>query len=310
MADKVYIVNQLGGLGNQIFCYIFYKKLCHDYPDKKFLMDISGVYDKYYERNAEFLHLFPNIEIDLAKDSQVRKIEHRIKVKYKGKGHRFAIYFADFLNNKLFHAPEGSCVTDEQFRCWGNMIPEGYWGRIGFFDGFWQDMDFYRDIWDEVTSDLIYRDIDDTENAKVLDEIENSNSVSVHIRRGDYVGESRFDILDKAYYSNIIKQVQNENHDARFFFFSNDPGYVAREYDWVSNRVVVDINYGKNSYKDMQLMSACKTNIVANSTFSIWASFLNHNSDRKVYYPSYYFRDEMPLDYSFLDGFFKVPVYF
>lgn len=308
--DKIYLVNSLGGLGNQIYCYAFYRKLCHDYPDKKFLMDISGSYNNYYDRNAEFLHLFPNAPADIADKSMTLHYEHRLKVRYKGKGHRFLIYFSDFVNKHFLHAPEGSCVTDVQFNQWGGKIPEDSWDKIAFFDGFWQDMQYYKDIWDIVTKDLIYRDLCDNDNIQMLDVIRKSESVSVHIRRGDYVGESSFDILDKGYYSRIINAVIEQRPNSKFFFFSNDPEYVRKEYGWIKNMVVVDINHGKESYKDMQLMSACKTNIVANSTFSIWAAFLNKNVDRHVYYPSHYFRNKRPLDYGFLEGFEKVDVLF
>ena len=307
---KVYLVNSLGGLGNQIFCYVFYKKLCHDYPDRRFLMDISGSYNKYYDRNAEFLHLFPDAPVDISSKSMTLKLEHRLKVRYKGKGHRFLIYAADFLNENVLHAPEGACVTDSQFDKWGCTIPDDRWNEIVFFDGFWQNMDYYRDIWDEITKDLVYRAIDDEPNLKMLAMIGQTESVAVHIRRGDYIGARSFDILDDQYYFRIINRIMDRNPDSTFFFFSNDPGYVEKTYEWLCNKIIVNINHDKESYKDMQLISACKTNIVANSTFSIWGAFLNRNPDRKVYYPSHYLYRARPLDYSFLHGFEKVEVIF
>lgn len=309
-SNKVYLVNTIGGLGNQIFCYAFYKKLCIDYPDKKFLMDISGSFNKVYDRNAEFLHLFPDAKVEIADKSLTWKLERRLKTRYRGKGHRFLILATDYINNHLLHPPEGACVSDKEFEEWGYTIPEKCWDSITFFDGFWQNTDYYRYIWKDITKNLVYRTIDDEQNLRFLKMIQNSESVSVHLRRGDYIGDPRFNILDEDYYSRIIRKVMNQKPESMFYFFSNDSDYANAKYKWVVNKRVVNINCGQDSYKDMQLMSACKTNIVANSTFSIWAAFLNRNPDRHVYYPSHYFRKERPLDYSFLSGFERVNVEF
>jgi len=76
----------------------------------------------------------------------------------------------------------------------------------------------------------------------------------------------------------------------RFFIFSDDKEYVTKAFDWIpaAERTVVTGNSGADSWKDMYLMSLCRGNILANSTFSTWGALLNKNDDVHVIYPRAY----------------------
>ncbi len=74
--------------------------------------------------------------------------------------------------------------------------------------------------------------------------------------------------------------------------FSEDADYVEKAFDWLDDKTIVGINSGIDSYKDMQLMSKCRGNIIANSTFSQWASILNEYPEHITVYPAKYMKGE------------------
>lgn len=99
------------------------------------------------------------------------------------------------------------------------------------------------------------------------------NSVSVHIRRGDYLNpenKAMFgNICTPAYYRKALEVMREKMPDVHFYIFSDDIPYVRKELKG-EDFTIVDINHGKDNFYDMWLMSQCKHNICANSTFSFW----------------------------------------
>lgn len=300
------LVTSIGGLGNQMFCYAFYKKLCLEYPEISFAMDISDVWDRRFERGAEFLRVFPNINISEASAYEVLQTEHKFTFRYRGKGSRLIRKMVDAVNKQYMKGRKKYCITEEIFEEKERKISGDEWQDIYYFDGFWQNIDDYLPYIDLFRKDFTFAPIEDVKNQETMEKIVNTESVSVHVRRGDYVGEI-LDILDTNYYTGIIKEIQKEKPDSHFFFFSNDAEYVKREYAWLENKTIVEHNSGLESFRDMQLMSACKINIIANSTFSIWAALLNQSRECKVYYPSHYYQGIEMQDIH-LPGYIKVSV--
>lgn len=119
--------------------------------------------------------------------------------------------------------------------------------------------------------------------------IDESQSVCVHLRRGDYVkpGSSYTDLSSTDYYQKAMEYANSILPGAEFFFFSDDLEYVKTLFK--GDKVhYVDCNQGSNGYLDIKLMSVAKINIMANSTFSYWASYINHEQ-KKVIYPKQWF---------------------
>lgn len=133
-------------------------------------------------------------------------------------------------------------------------------------------------------------------NAILLKEIASTNAVAVHIRRGDYLNNANANVFyhpTVEWYQQTIAYI-NENVKApHYYFFSDDIAWVKEQFADVQNATFVDINHGKDAYNDMRLMSACKHNIIANSTFSWWGAWLNSNPQKIVIAPArYYMNDE------------------
>lgn len=119
----------------------------------------------------------------------------------------------------------------------------------------------------------------------MLDEIEKSNSVAMHIRRGDYLelSDTYGGICTEKYYVNAIKQF--EDMDCKFYIFSNDYEYAKVHYSGDRFVIVKPFEQFPEANMDLVLMSKCKHNIIANSTFSWWAAWLNSNRSKIVIAP-------------------------
>lgn len=128
----------------------------------------------------------------------------------------------------------------------------------------------------------------DEENMILLKKIQETNSVAVHIRRGDYLASAIRDIYGgictPAYYQKAINTVLENVPNATFFFFSDDTAYIEQNFN-IEKKVVVSCNKGEKSFFDMYLMAHCKHMILANSTFSCMAAYLNTNV-QSVYCPN------------------------
>ena len=108
------------------------------------------------------------------------------------------------------------------------------------------------------------------------------NSVSIHVRRGDYLGISEvLPVLDKSYFDFCVKGFKKSN----IFIFSNDKEWVKSNLNY-DNTVVVE---GLEDYEELWAISLCNHNIMSNSSFSWWGSYLNLNKNKKVFVPSIWF---------------------
>jgi len=134
-----------------------------------------------------------------------------------------------------------------------------------------------------------------TANEQLLEAMQRTQSVAVHIRRGDYLSEAYKNIFyhpSEAWYRQAMHEMEKHVAQPQYFFFSDDIPWVREQFKDISNAVFVDINHGKDAYNDMRLMSHCKHNIIANSSFSWWGAWLNENHHKMVIAPAKYYMDE------------------
>ena len=102
-------------------------------------------------------------------------------------------------------------------------------------------------------------------------------SVGIHVRRGDYLNIPLYSgICDLPYYTRAIEYIKSKSKNPKFYIFSNDMEWCKINLP-VENAVFVEANTGINSIFDMILLSSCKYNIIANSSFSWWGAWLNKN---------------------------------
>jgi hypothetical protein len=118
--------------------------------------------------------------------------------------------------------------------------------------------------------------------------MQSENSISVHIRRQDYLtvadGKRYMGICTNEYYKGAFDYIESNVNNSIYYIFSDDLEYAHAHFD-KPNMHIVDWNTGRESMHDMELMSHCKHNICANSTFSIWGARLNRNPGKLMIRP-------------------------
>jgi hypothetical protein len=173
----------------------------------------------------------------------------------------------------------------------------GLINRNIYFDGYWQCEKYFIDIKDILIRELVLKESSIASVNEKAKEITNAHAVAVHIRRGDYLEENnitRFGILPFEYYIKAIGFIKKRISNAQFYFFSDD-------IDWVKNNLKLSNNYflisryvTQNSIEDFHLMTKCAHHIIANSSFSWWAAWLNQNEQKIVIGPRKWFNSSVP----------------
>lgn len=254
------IVNFTPGLGNQIFEYVFVEYLRSKYPHHK----IYGYYNAKKLRKHNGLEINNVFNVDIPRHTLWSNIVAWLCRKLNGIGIK------------------GLKATDSIYS--ENAI---------YFDGWWQDKKFFSEHLQEIK---FRKFILDEKNSRLLNDIKNSQSVSIHIRRGDYLTPENIvrygNICTKEYYLHAINILSQRLNDVTFYVFSNDIQWVKENMQLI-NPVYVDNNKGVNSFIDMYLMTHCKGSILANSSFSYWGAMLNKNVEIVVY-PQKWFNHRTP----------------
>lgn len=159
-----------------------------------------------------------------------------------------------------------------------------------YLRGFFQSEKYFKGIANILREELSVKEEFIPADNLLLDKISNTTSVAIHIRRGDYIRNlstmNAHGLCSKDYYTKSIEYIKRElGDDVHFFFFTDDEEWINREMNWEINCTIVS---GKSCVEDFYLMSMCKHNIIANSTFSWWAAWLNPHQDKKVVMPKHW----------------------
>jgi hypothetical protein len=136
---------------------------------------------------------------------------------------------------------------------------------------------------------------------KVVSELQSSNSVSIHIRRTDltdsFVTKLK-GIISVQYYKNAIAQLQQRYNDLELYFFSDDIDWVKQNLQFNNLSVhYIDKTIASSAIEDFYLMMQCKHNIIANSTFSWWAAYLNEHENKIIIAPKKWYSDAATYNY-------------
>lgn len=186
-------------------------------------------------------------------------------------------------NNIIFNAAYGEINFSY------NEIPK-YTDNVILL-GYFQSEKYFKDYRNEI---LKLFEIDDGTNTYLNEkygELLNLKTCSIHVRRGDYLGLHDFHpVLDIEYYKTAVKHFDDDTH---YLIISNDVEWCKNNFDFIKNKTYVSDN---RNYQDLYLMSLCKHNIIANSSFSWWGSWLNQNENKKVISPQLWFGNGLPLN--------------
>lgn len=170
---------------------------------------------------------------------------------------------------------------------------------ITFYFGGWHTEKYFSSIKDRIFTELNFNLPKDAENVIHIREIALTSSVSIHVRRGDFLNSENInlfgEVCNNAYFEKAIELIKTKISHPHFFIFSNDMEWVKIHLP-KENVTYITNNIGQDSWKDMYLMSLCKHNIISNSTFSWWGAWLNKNKDKIVISPSRFLKNDIATD--------------
>lgn len=163
-----------------------------------------------------------------------------------------------------------------------------------YFMGYFFDLEYFSDIKSILKKEFcLKKSISLPSN--LYENLKNENTVSIHIRRGDFV-KLFWDISRSDYYVRAIQIVKEFIQDPVYMIFSDDINWV-KENMTIDGRKFYISGMGFNDYEELMIMKHCKHNIMANSTFSYWAAYLNNNPDKKIICPKHWKSGAIPKDW-------------
>lgn len=281
-AAKTKVVALLGGLGNQMFLYassLVIKNKC--------VYSILGC----GAHNGFELNKIFKLNIKLASFWQNSKVT--------------SLYVTVFGRLVTMRRVEEKLLTKNIFFKRSKKHFDGNWHSIPYTPSLVQKYDYFsqfcltRRELDGMREELLEKFTFPAltgENLKISNKIHAVNSVSIHVRLGDYLGTNFINLSESNYYQLALKRIQEKVNNPHFFIFSDELNKCQQLFKSLPNCDFIGWNAGQDSFRDMQLMSLCKHNIVANSSFSFWGAYLNNYQHRIIVCPKVHY--EYPQNWS------------
>lgn len=273
------IIISLGaGLGNQMFEFSFYEHLRRRFPNQSIKLDSNYAFPIAHN-GIEIFDIF-GISADIATKNEVLKLTKGIGLR----GGNCGTSLFKKIRRKIGWYPNTMRIQKDFTEFYPEFFDIGIDADIYFYGPF-ANYKYFKEIGDDIKNIFKFPVIKDERNLEYQSQIMYKNSVSIHVRRGDYESEG-VQLTSLSFYNQAIKYIENKIENAVFFVFSDDLAYARELFGNANKFVYIKGNKGKHSYIDMQLMSLCKHNITANSTFSFWGAFLNDNKSKIVIAPN------------------------
>ena len=277
----------LGGIGNQMFQYAAGRALSlstHQIQNLD-LNDFTG----YQLHNGFELERVFNI------DKVVKSTSSNIQELLSWRANSFA---KKILRRSHFAKLRGqSFIVEPYFNYWPNFFELK---QDCYLYGYWQSERYFKDFADIIRQDFAFKIPLDERNKQIALDIANTQSVSLHVRRGDYINDTKntsvMAVCSVNYYQDAIKYIKDRFEQPVLYIFSDDITWVKEHLSTELPCVYIDHNNGLESYRDMQLMSLCKHHIIANSSFSWWGAWLNPSADKVVIAPKKWFVNKNNID--------------
>ena len=267
------IISQIqGGLGNQMFQYAIGRHLSYIHQTK-LILDLS-----YYNKKRYREFLLNNFRTKIFKVYKTREERNRGLFIYKIK--------SLILSNNLMEIDERYLKNGE----FNFSVPNYY-----YLKGYWQSQENFIESSELIKKDFRLKSSRKIKNSRWYKKINNKNSVSIHVRRGDYVSDevtnSFHGIIGLEFYKAAMKIIRKQINSPVFFIFSDDIEWCQKNLKFKDDLNFVDEKW--EDFYDLKLMSLCSNNIIANSTFSWWAAWLNSNSSKIIICPKKWFNNDL-----------------
>lgn len=285
MEEKLIISHIKGGFGNQLHQYGTGLALAHRLK-AKFKVDLSFFDIEQYKKWYKLDKINVNIEIASHEEIEILKSKPNASIFYRGLK---KLGFHSQYAKKTDIADVYGFEPDKRIL---NLQHSAY------LSGWCPKEIYVRPIRSILIEQFTPKEKLSQCAENYLKKIKSTNSVSIHIRRGDYLElEHFFRIIPIDYYKEAVIEISKTVQDPVFYIFSNDLNWVKDNLDFVKNPIFVDMsaceNYsGLADIEEYEIMKHCKHNIIGNSSFSWWAAYLNENENKMVFTPKKWFNDQ------------------
>ncbi len=269
------VVNIIGGLGNQLFQYAFGKYIEKNFKvNLKFDIHTDLVANNFTTRNLDIEKL--NVSLPIATNEEIKKYKYYSNGLFSRLERKLAQKRIAFHSKYIVQQNAHSLLQRFDIN--------------SYYDGYWQCYEYIDDVKDVLLNEIKIPTDFYSKHNDILNEFNTSNSVAIHIRRDDYinvkVNAELFEVCEMNYYNHAIQIIEEKYPDAKFYIFTQDIEW-AKENFLKENFTFIE---GNSAIDDMLLMSFCKHNIIANSTFSWWSAWLNRNTSKIVLAPKKWYK--------------------
>lgn len=265
------IIHVMGGLGNQLYQYALSEKL------KLLGKEVKLDFYAYKHAQGEEKE-WRELELERLEGLEYEECTLKEHILFRDS----SMKPADRIRRKLFGRRDLT-ITEK-----GDYMPEIFEMDNVYLYGFWGCEKYYEDIIPLLQQKIHFAQSGNPQNIDTINSMENEQSVSIHIRRKDYLtvadGRRYMGICTDEYYRAAVGYINERVANPVFYVFSDDIEYAKAHFKGKNMRIV-DWNSGSDSLYDMELMSHCMHNICANSTFSIWGARLNRNPHKLMIRP-------------------------
>lgn len=270
-----------GGLGNQMFIYAFARYLAHKH-NTELKLDIS--YYEDYHRAYELDKL--NIIEQFATPEEINDVKTFV---YKNNILIRAVRKA-ISGKEPKKKPSKTYILDSGIEFKPKYLKIG---KNAYLEGLFQSEKFFLPVKDLIKKDFTLKEPVTGQNRDLLDEISKGNSVSLHVRRGDYItnawANQELGLCPLEYYAKAINYIASRVKSPHFYIFSDDMEWTRDNLKHNHKFTCIEHNDSNSGELDMLLMSKCKHHIIANSSFSWWAAWLGESKGSVTIAPKVWF---------------------
>lgn len=279
------IVRLIGGLGNQMFQYAAARRLA-EHNSTILKLDVTG-FEKYklHRYSLHCFYIWEHFATQYEIDSILKQNSNVLLKQLIGIGEIFGI-----KNGNTIFRKNGGSYKEPHFHFDQKLLSAP--NNI-YLDGYWQSEKYFYDIKEILQTEFKIKYSQSVLSKEIAAKILNTESISLHIRREDYVNNSstlkKHGTCSPEYYKLAIDYCTQRLTSPHFFIFSDEPQWVKENFKFDFPITIIDHNDATRNYDDLRLMSLCKHNILANSSFSWWAAWLNTNQSKIVIAPGKWF---------------------
>lgn len=267
------IVNILGGLGNQMFEYAMYLALKDAHPQEEIKVCTRSFGGYGLHNGLEIQRIF-GVDLPEASLWELTKVAYPFFNYRTWQVMRHWFPVRKSMTRGGFDIPFDITQVTREDSC--------------YYEGYWQNEGNFKKIRSKILKTYSFPEFLDENNLQLAERLKTVVAVSCHVRRGDYLKQPNMCVCTPNYYARAITEMNERVNPELYVIFSDDIQWCRENLGKIIGSrdvVFVDWNKGEQSFRDIQLMTLCMHNIIANSSFSWWGAWLNQNEDKIVVAP-------------------------